>query len=421
MSANRPRRREHGAVVTVVAVLLAGGVLMGFLALSLDVGQVLVEKRQLQNSADAAAVSLAQSCAKSNCVAGADSLANLVDNNANDKVSGIQAQCSANMPGSTLPACGTSSGTWADCSPLPPALAAMTGLPYVEVRTRTQTANGAGRDNSMRNWIAGLNGNSTTIAAGACARAAVGTPAEVQSELPVTFSACDWQHATGGTTGGGGGSYYPSPVYNGSNTVGYGGAGQPPWPTAAATPPAQIQGQEVILLAQNPPGGATLPTGCPNWSGHALPGGFGILETTSDPCVFVEYPFHWMHTDTGNQTGCDLSALVGKVINLPIFDCTNDSAPGQEPPVNGCTTGNGSNAYYHRAGYAQFYLSGYALNVSSGIPNKAKSLVSNQFPCSGGDRCISGWFLKGELSSQAISGPPSGSGNFGTYAVVPAG
>src|SRR6478609_6709656 len=173
MRSDSSRRREHGAVVTVVAVLLAGGVLLGFLALSLDVGQILVEKRQLQNSADAAAVSLAQSCAKNNCVAGADSLANLVDNNANDKVSGLQSQCATNMPGSTLPPCGTATGTWADCSPLPPALAAMTGLPYVEVRTQTQTANGAGRNNFMRNWIAGINGNSTTSSAGACARAAV--------------------------------------------------------------------------------------------------------------------------------------------------------------------------------------------------------------------------------------------------------
>ena len=115
----------------------------------------------------------------------------------------------------------------------------MTGLPYVEVRTRTQTANGAGRNNFMQNWIAGLNGNSTTSSAGACARAAVGTPADQDSELPITFSACDWQHATGGTTGGGGGSYYPSPVYNGSNAYGYGGAGQPAWPAAAATPPAR--------------------------------------------------------------------------------------------------------------------------------------------------------------------------------------
>jgi hypothetical protein len=413
--------RERGAVATVVAVLLAGGVLMGFLALAIDVGQVLVEKRQLQNSADAGAMSLAKSCAKGNCVAGADSLANLVDNNANDNMSGIQSQCATNMPGSTLPACPVGTGAWADCSPLPPALAAMGALPYVEVRTRTQTANGAGRNNFMRNWIAGMNGNSTTSSAGACARAAVGTPADLSSELPITFSACDWQHATGGTTGGGGGAYYASPVYNGVNAYGYGGAGQPPWPAAAAAPPAQLPGREIVLLSQNPPGGATMPTSCPTWNGHALPGGFGALETLSDPCQFKEYPFHWMKTDTGNNTSCDLNALVGKVINLPIFDCTYTSTLSSEypSPTSLCSTGNGSNAYYHRAGYAQFYLSGYNLNVTGGIPNKRQSLVSGNFPCNGSNKCISGWFLTGELSATAISGPPNT--GFGTFTVVPAG
>jgi hypothetical protein len=324
----------------------------------------------------------------------------------------------------TLVDCDTipSTGAWADCAPLPPALAAMGALPYVEVRTRTQSANGAGRDNFLKNWIAGINGNSTTSAAGACARAVVGNPPDGISELPITFSACDWSHATGGTPTTSG-SYYASPVYNGApNDYGYGGTGQPPWPQPAATPPAQLQGQEVVLLSQNPPGGATLPTGCPTWSGHALPGGFGVLETTSNPCKFVEYPHHWMHTSTGNNTTCDLEALVGKVINIPIFDCTNTTAPGVAPPVNGCDTGNGSNAYYHRAGYAQFYLSGYRLNITGSVQNKVKSVVpaNNQFPCGNGDQCISGWFLTGALSSTAISGPPS-SNNFGSWTVVPAG
>ncbi len=413
---------ERGAVATVVAVLLAGGVLMGFLALSLDVGQILVEKRQLQNSADAAAISLARSCWLGNCVAGADSLASLVDNNANDQASGIESQCAHNMPGSTLVDCDTipSTGAWADCAPLPPALAAMGGLPYVEVRTRTQSKNGSGRDNSLRNWVAGLTGNSTTSSAGACARAVVGNPADGTSELPLTFSACDWQHATGGTTGGGGGAYYASPVYNGANAYGYGGAGQPAWPAKALDPPAQALGQEVILLNQNPPGGATPPNGCPNWSGHALPGGFGTLETGSDPCTFKDYPFHWMKTDTGNNISCNMSNLVGKVINIPVFDCTNDGLPNQEPPVNGCDTGNGSKATFHRAGYAQFYLSGFYLNAPG--DNKVQSINPNngKLPCKGGDRCISGWFLSGALSATAISGPPS-TGNFGSWIVVGAG
>jgi hypothetical protein len=135
----------------------------------------------------------------------------------------------------------------------------------------------------------------------------------------------------------------------------------------------------------------------------------------------VEYPHHWMKTDTGNSTSCDLSSFVGKVINLPIFDCTDTVAPGVGPAGLPCDTGNGSNAYYHRAGYAAFYLSGYKLNVTSGIPNQHKSLVSNQFPCNGPYRCLSGWFVTGELSATAISGPPGGPGGFGAFAVVPAG
>ncbi|WP_245618405.1 hypothetical protein [Knoellia aerolata] len=300
----------------------------------------------------------------------------------------------------------------------------MSGLPYVEVRTESLKPGGGG----VTSWFAGISGGSgsaeTTV--NACARAAIGTPGgEGTADLPLAFSGCDWQHATGGTTGGGGGLYYPAPVYNGASSpdYGYGGAGQPIWPNAAANPPAQIQGHEVILLSQNPPSGATPSTACPTWNGHALPGGFGTLETESgNPCKFVQYAHHWMHTSTGNNIGCDLSLLVGKVVNLPIFDCTNTTAPGVAPPVNGCTTGNGDNAYYHRAGFASFYLSGYDMNVTGSIPNKRKSLVTGNFlPCAGADRCISGWFVKGELSATTISAPPGGPGGFGPFAVVPAG
>ena len=66
---------------------------------------------------------------------------------------------------------------------------------------------------------------------------------------------------------------------------------------------------------QNPPGGQTQPSPCPNWQGHALPGGFGILETaTGDPCKIREFPFAWMHTQPGNNTRCNLENYIGKVV-----------------------------------------------------------------------------------------------------------
>jgi Flp pilus assembly protein TadG len=420
-------RAERGGVMTIVGVLLATGVLLGMGSITLDVGRVLVEKRELQNSADAASVSLAKDCyaTPASCTTTQATAVALTNRNSADSTSTIVSVCSVNIPSSAAPTCGTASGAFADCAPLPPAFAAMPGLPYVEVRTKTRTSSGG---SSFTNWLAGAAfGGPSTGAAGACARAAVGTPTDGTATLPLTFSACDWQHATGGTTGGGGGSYYASPVYNGSTIYGYNGAGQPLWPQPAITPPAQLLGQEVILLSQNPPGGATQPTGCATWNGHALPGGFGVLETDGDPCVIKDYPYHWMHTSTGNNIGCNLNNYVGKVINIPVFDCTADALLNREPivapatPPDPCDTGNGNNAYYHRAGYAQFYLSGYSLNVTGGIPNQRKSLVSNQFPCNGSDQCISGWFLNGSLSATAISGPPSGGGSFGTTGAVPAG
>ena len=55
------RRDERGAVGVLVAVLLAGGVLLGLGAMVIDVGQLYQERAQLQNGADAAAVAVAKS------------------------------------------------------------------------------------------------------------------------------------------------------------------------------------------------------------------------------------------------------------------------------------------------------------------------------------------------------------------------
>ena len=89
--------------------------------------------------------------------------------------------------------------------------------------------------------------------------------------------------------------------------------------------------------------------------------------------------------------------------------------------MNGCDTGNGDNAYFHRAGYAAFYLSGYNMNVTGGIPNFRRSLVSGNKPCGNPNTCISGWFVTGELNASTVSGPPTGQGYFGAYAIVPVG
>ena len=175
-------------------------------------------------------------------------------------------------------------------------------------------------------------------------------------------------------------------------------------------------GQEMVLLVQNPPGGQTHQH-VPNWQGHALPGGFGVLETVSgNPCKIQEYPFAWMHTQPGNNTSCNLEDFVGTVVSVPIFDCTLDVLPNRAPilGVGGdpCDTGNGSNAYYHRVGYAAFYLSGYGITTTGSIDNRVPSinpnntLPPNANPCENSASCVSGWFTTASLSATSISGPP---------------
>jgi Flp pilus assembly protein TadG len=416
-----PRRRlrsERGATAVITIVLLVP-VLFGAAALSMDVGNLLAERRQVQNGADAAAMVAARACLKSGsgCPA-ASTLSPIAGNNANDGLTDAVQVC-GNPTKPLLPgvasSCPTTSGV-VDC---PAPTTRQQTFPYVEVRTRTRTTSG---DTSITNRLAQvLVGGSSQTPVGACARVGWGAPAGGASGAPITISGCDWMHATGGNAGGGGGSYLPMPDYAAYPSGGYGGTGTQKWPAAPATPPAQNPGGEIILLIQNPPGGHTPPTSCPTWQGHALPGGFGLLESLSgQPCTLKEYDFHWMHTDTGNSTACDLSSLVGKVISLPVFDCTATSQPSTSavPPAGGsCTEGNGTNAWFHRQGYAYFYLSGYSVTTAGGIPNRTKSVNPNfnSFPCSSSESCISGWFVRGELKDAPLGDPLGGAGDFGTY------
>ncbi len=53
---------ERGAVSVLVAILMV--VLLGFAALAVDIGVLYAERTQLRNGADAAAIAIAQKCAK---------------------------------------------------------------------------------------------------------------------------------------------------------------------------------------------------------------------------------------------------------------------------------------------------------------------------------------------------------------------
>lgn len=83
---------ERGAVSVIVAIILV--VLLGFGAMAVDVSMLYAERTQLRNGADAAALAVAQTCAKdpvnANCSNSSSLAAALVNSNANDKLSSVK-------------------------------------------------------------------------------------------------------------------------------------------------------------------------------------------------------------------------------------------------------------------------------------------------------------------------------------------
>lgn len=148
---------EAGGAAILVAILAS--VLVGFAAISVDVGRLFWEKGQLQNGADTAALSVAQFCAKSGCAqAEADALAaQLANDNSND------AKSNANV---TLD----------------------TSIGRVQVDTSAQE-DGASA-NSVSLFFARIFGYSDAVV-GARAVARWGGPTALTAKFPLAFSACE--------------------------------------------------------------------------------------------------------------------------------------------------------------------------------------------------------------------------------------
>lgn len=86
------KERERGGISVLVAILMV--VLLGFAALAVDVAMLYSERAQLQNASDAAALMVAQRCAKDetdpNCSVSSPAAPELANKNAVDGLSTIQ-------------------------------------------------------------------------------------------------------------------------------------------------------------------------------------------------------------------------------------------------------------------------------------------------------------------------------------------
>jgi Flp pilus assembly protein TadG len=83
---------ERGGIAVIVAILMV--VMLGFAALAIDVGKLYAERAQLQNGSDAAALMMAQKCAKNDadvdCAITSTLAADLANKNAIDELSNVK-------------------------------------------------------------------------------------------------------------------------------------------------------------------------------------------------------------------------------------------------------------------------------------------------------------------------------------------
>jgi len=399
------RSRESGAVASIVAILFGTGVLLGLGALVLDTGSLLYERRQLQNGADAASLSLARNCAKAQAgVAGyvcdtststKTDLADLAGLNAADSKSDIFNICGSQKlsdANSAFTVCPAPSPALVEC----PATSSTAN--YVEVRTATKTAsNSPILPPILSQMLAGGNYSGETVKA--CARAGWGPLGSSGPALPLVIGVCEWNKATANGT-----LYAPPPTPPATqytpapNQTDYRKGGGTPYTPALSLTPAVVPANTIVSIIAHTSSGSSAVNNCPENpappAGQDYPGGFGW--TTSDTTCSAIF------ADTGSLTGdgggappqdCKhvgpVSSYVGKIVNIPIF--TNDAIS------NGTAT-------YTISGLAAFYLAGYA-NIST-VSDMFGYAAPASLQCVPGapSTCIWGWFTQPDPSGGEIGG-----------------
>lgn len=364
----RPLHDDRGAVGVLVAVLLAGGVLLGMTAVVIDVGGIYAERSQLQNGADAGALAVAKACAT-----GLDGCSDSTDS---DGTAGRYANGNSKDLASAVDlVCGNGDGL----IPCPPSTGALTACPveipegeYVEVRTSTLSEDRSSTllPPSFAHALAG-NDYKDGVTVGACARASWGAPAGANT-LAMTISLCEWWVATGGTPDG----PAEEPDY----------APQPPYP-----PNPDISYDRVLKLHTT-----KTENDCPGGpAGSDGPGMFGWVDDPDGDCT-THVEDEWYDTDTGTDFPSSCEEVLADAwasrtpLYIPIYDNTDEET--------------GTRGSYHLEGFAAFVVTGYHL-TGSPLRNRLDWLDPAK-NCKGEERCINGFFTQGLMPGPGDTGGP---------------
>nr|WP_221379630.1 Tad domain-containing protein [Actinoplanes polyasparticus] len=182
----RRSRSEHGAVAALFAVMVSTGVVIAMGALVIDVGQIALERQELQTGADAASWTIASRCVQNpaDCTMAKQSLVASDYASRNTKDGSADAQiCLSNQTALCT--------AWKSPGACPPTTVA--GGTSVEVRTSTRTGTSTLLPPAFASAMSGS--VSSGVMAGACGRVAWGPPG-ITKVLALGISMCDWKRMT---------------------------------------------------------------------------------------------------------------------------------------------------------------------------------------------------------------------------------
>jgi hypothetical protein len=363
----RGAERERGGVAVIVAVLLAGGVLLGMAAFVVDVGTLYTEREELLSGADSAAQTLALDCARQSPLCGNADLTRAVtaaNANAKDGLSNVDLICGSvsGVPGLTsCPA--AAPGNYTACLGTPP----NNGVNWIEVHTSTEVPGGGTVLPAVfaQTIVPGYSGSTVK----ACSRVAWG-PAT--GGLAVTVSQCEWNKYTSNGT-----SYAPKPPY----------------------PPNPATSFEQVILLHDP---KAKDNGCgAGPAGQDAPGGFGWTDSATNDCLTTIVNNQYTG-DTGNNFPKDCQQVFADawtnktVLNIPIYTNVN---------------GQGNNTTYTGGDSAGFVLTGWSLPGSK----QSSWLPGSKVSCGNGQTCIFGFFV-GPLEQSTGTLPGTGN-NYGVTVI----
>jgi hypothetical protein len=338
---------EHGAVAVIVALSLIA--LLGIGALVIDGGNLYWERRQLQNSADAAALAIALDCAKGDCGDNYQALATefaLANNERGAHVEAIE-------PSSLSPASG-----------------------YVTVIART--GNVSGDSGSLTYWLAGLIGQEDGLAR---ARSTAVWEYDVPANpFPLSISGCELENyidAFGLDVNDlpAEGKWDPDDI----TTIRIQG-------NTEANPAGKKGPKENEADCLLPSGGAIYEE---DGEEVKVPGGFRWLDA-DDGCkvnIVQQDGFDWAKYRVGAPSSCSLSSVMNKTVALPVFDRVIT------PSENGCPTAV-EDRCVRIPTYVGFHIIGFrSPGQDSGDPS------ANYCNDVAGNSCIKGYFVQTTVAS----------------------